>query len=138
MKNGSVPRNSMRIIRRTEGKTIKPLGLPEEAVDLMHLVHSSFRPAFFLNHSLGLFAEGFQVFGIGKEAIQKSRDSLWVDNDYEYVIDGDGALAKAVVRIPAKLTRSNRRAKPSRQFSTPSASVMNDMSKSFCKSAMSV
>jgi len=37
-------------IQRTEGETINPLGLPEETVDLVHLVHSSFRPAFFCNH----------------------------------------------------------------------------------------
>jgi hypothetical protein len=94
VESGSVSRNSRGGIRRTDGKTIKPLGLPEEAVYLMHLVHPNFRPAFFVNHSIDLFPEGFQIFGIGKEAVQKLRGSLWVDNDYGYVIDGDGHLPK--------------------------------------------
>jgi hypothetical protein len=45
-------------------------------------------------------------------------------------------LAKDVVCIAAKLVTSNRRAKPSTDLSTPVASVMSHMSKSFCKLAM--
>jgi len=136
VESGSVSRNLRGGIQRTDGKTIKPLGLPDEAVYLIHLVHPSFRPAFFLDHDIDLFPQGFQIFGIGNEAVQNLRGSLWAENDYEYVIDGDGTLAKAVVCTPAKLAMSNRRAKPSTDLSTPLASVMRPMSKSVCKSAM--
>jgi hypothetical protein len=43
------------------------------------------------------------------------------------------SLAKEVEWMPVKLTASNRRAMPSRDFSTPLASLMSHMSISFCK-----
>ena len=72
------------------------LGLPDEAVYLVHLVHSSFRPAFFLNHRIDLFVERFQIFWISKEAVKNWRGSLWAGNNQECVIDRDGKLAKDV------------------------------------------
>jgi hypothetical protein len=63
-------------IQRTDGETIKPLGLSEEAVYPVHLVQPGFRPALFPDNSVDLFAEGFEVFRIGKEAIQDLCDSL--------------------------------------------------------------
>ena len=68
-------------IRRTGHETTKPQALPEEAIYLVHLVHPSFRPAFFPNHSIDLFPEGFEIFGIGKEAVQNLCRSLWAGND---------------------------------------------------------
>jgi hypothetical protein len=35
------------------------------------------------NHSIDLFAERFQIFEIGKEAVQNWRGSLWVGNGLE-------------------------------------------------------
>ena len=63
-------------IQRTDGETIKSLGLPDEAVYLVHLVHSYFSPAFFSNHSIDLFAERFQIFRISKETVKNWRGSL--------------------------------------------------------------
>jgi hypothetical protein len=57
-------------IERTRAETIKPLGLPEETVYLVHLVYPSFRPAFFSNHGVDLLAEGFDIFRIGKKTVQ--------------------------------------------------------------------
>jgi hypothetical protein len=45
-------------------------------------------------------------------------------------------LAWEVVWIAAKLTRSNRLARPSTDLSTPSASLMSHMSISFCVSTI--
>jgi hypothetical protein len=45
------------------------------------------------------------------------------------------SLAKDVGWIAAKLTKSNLRAKPSRDLSTPLASLMSHMSISFCESS---
>ena len=36
--------------QQTDGEFVKPLGLPEETVHLVHLVYPSFRPTFFGNH----------------------------------------------------------------------------------------
>ena len=57
-------------IQRTEDETINPLGLPEETVDLVHLVYPSFRPAFFFDHCVDLLAERFYIFRILKKTIQ--------------------------------------------------------------------
>lgn len=56
-------------IQRTDGETIKPLGLPDEAVYLVHLVHPGFRPALFPDNRVDLFAERIEVFRMGKEAV---------------------------------------------------------------------
>jgi hypothetical protein len=58
-------------------------------------------------------------------------------NEYECIIDEDGmsTLAEDVVCIAAKLAKSNLRAKPSTDLSTPVASVTSHMSISFCKPA---
>jgi hypothetical protein len=68
-------------IQRTGGYNTKPLGLSEEAVHLVHLVHPSFRPALFSDNSIDLFAEGFEIFRIGKEAVQDLCDCLLACND---------------------------------------------------------
>jgi hypothetical protein len=68
-------------IQRTGGYTIKPLGLPEEAVYLVHLVYPSFRPALFSDNSVDLFTEGSEICWIGKEAVQDLCDSLLICND---------------------------------------------------------
>ena len=68
-------------IQRTGGYSTKPLGLPEEAVHLVHLVHPGFRPALFSENSIDLFAEGFEIFRMGKEAVQDLCDSLLTCND---------------------------------------------------------
>ena len=54
------------IFQRTEAETIKSLGLSEKTVHLVHLVHSSFRPTFFVNRRVNLLAEGLDIFGIRK------------------------------------------------------------------------
>jgi hypothetical protein len=48
--------------------------------------------------------------------------------------DGMSSLAKDAEWMPAKLTASIRRAKPSSDLSTPLASLMSHMSISFCES----
>jgi hypothetical protein len=63
-------------IQRTEKETINPLGLPEETVDLVHLVHSGFRPTFFCNHRVDLFAKRPDIFRIRKKAVQYLHDRL--------------------------------------------------------------
>ena len=68
-------------IQRTAHESTKPQALPEEAIYLVHLIHPSLRPAFFPNHSIDLFPEGFEIFGIGKKAVQKLCGSLWASND---------------------------------------------------------
>jgi hypothetical protein len=68
-------------IQLTDGETIKPLGFPEEAVYLVHLIHPGFCPALFSDNSIDLFAEGFEVFRMAKEAVQDLCDSLLVLND---------------------------------------------------------
>lgn len=68
-------------IQRTGGYTIKPLGLPQKSVYLVHLVYPSLRPALFSDNSIDLFAEGFEIFRIGKEAVQDLCDSLLACND---------------------------------------------------------
>ena len=68
-------------IKRTKGKSTKPLGLPEEAVYLVHLVHSSFGPTFFSNHRVDLLAQGFNIFGIREKTIQYLRERLLILND---------------------------------------------------------
>jgi hypothetical protein len=64
-------------IKRTVADTINPLGLPEETVDLVHLVHSDFRPTFLSNHSVDLLAEGFNIFRICKKTVQHLRERLY-------------------------------------------------------------
>ena len=56
-------------IQRTGSDTIEPLGLPDEAVYLEHLVCSSFRPALFTDHCVDLFAKGSDVFRMVKKAV---------------------------------------------------------------------
>ena len=76
---------------------------------------------------------------MGKEAVQDLCDSLLTCNGKEWIIindDGMSALAEEVVCIAAKSAKSNRRAKPSTDLSTPVASVMCHISISFCKPAM--
>src|ERR1700730_5209256 len=102
----------------------------------MHLIDSGFCPAFFRYHSLDLFAEGFDIFGMGKETIQYSCNRLKVNNDQECITECEVLLACDVVWIAAKFTVSNRRARPSRDLSTPRASLMSHMSKSFCDPAI--
>ena len=63
------------------GQTINPLGLPEEAVHLVHLVYSSFRPTFFFNHRVDFFAEGFYIFMIRKKTVQYLRERLSTCDD---------------------------------------------------------
>jgi hypothetical protein len=43
-------------IWRTEGETIEPLGLPNETVELEHLIYPTLR-----NHGIDLMAEGFDI-----------------------------------------------------------------------------
>jgi hypothetical protein len=84
-------------IQRTEAKTTKPLGLPEEAVYLVHLVHSGFGPTFFSNHRVDLLAEGFNIFGIREKTIQYLRERLLIWNDQDWnPEDGMSTLAKVV------------------------------------------
>jgi hypothetical protein len=64
-------------IQRTGSDAIKPLRLPDEAVYLVHLVCSSFRPALFTDHCVDLFAEGSDVFRIVKKTVQDLHDRLW-------------------------------------------------------------
>jgi len=68
-------------VKQTDGGIIKPLGLSEKAVYLVHLVYSSFRPAFFSDHGVDLFAKGFDIFGIGKETVQNLCGTLLACND---------------------------------------------------------
>ena len=63
-------------IQRTDGETINPLGLPDETVDLAHLVYPSFCPTFFSNYCVDLFAEGFHVFRTRKKTVQYLRERL--------------------------------------------------------------
>jgi hypothetical protein len=81
--SGSVSRTwgADRGIQRTDGDTIKPLGLSEEAVYPVHLVHPSFRPALFSDNVIDLFAEGFEIFRMGKKAVQDLCDCLLACND---------------------------------------------------------
>jgi hypothetical protein len=69
--NGLVSRTSIwgaeKRVQRTGDET-KPKVLPNEAVYLVHLVHPGFCLAFFFNHSIYLFSQGCQIFGVSKEA----------------------------------------------------------------------
>jgi hypothetical protein len=58
-----------REMQRTGSDTIKPLGLPDEAVYLEHLVCRSFRPALFTDHCVDLFAKGSDVFRMVKKTV---------------------------------------------------------------------
>jgi len=102
----------------------------------VHLINSGFCPAFFRCHSLDLLAEGFDIFRMGKETIQYPCSRLKVNNDQDCTAECKVLLACDVVWTAAKLTVSNRRARPSRDLSTPWASLMSHMSISFCDSAM--
>ena len=68
-------------ILRTGAYTTKPLGLSEETVYLVHLIYSSFRPTFFCNHRVDLFAEGFNIFRILKKTVQYLRERLLACSD---------------------------------------------------------
>ena len=57
-------------IQRTDGEAISSEGLPQETVDLVHLVYSGFRPTFFCDHGVDLLAKGFNIFGMRKSTIQ--------------------------------------------------------------------
>ena len=63
-------------IQRTGCETINPLDLPDKTVDLVHLVHSEFRPTFLCNHGVDLLAEELDIFGIRKKTIQHLRKRL--------------------------------------------------------------
>jgi hypothetical protein len=104
----------------------------------VHLVYPSFRPTFFSNHGIDLLAEGFDKLGIRKKTVQYLRDRLLTRDNKDYIIGGErmSSLAKDVEWIAAKLTRSNLRATPSTDLSTPLASLMSHMSISFCESAL--
>jgi len=56
-------------VQRTSVCTIDTLGLPQTAVDLVHLVYGGLRPAFFCYGSFDFMAERFKVFWVGKEII---------------------------------------------------------------------
>ena len=68
-------------IERTVGQTINSLGLPDEAVDLVHLVYPDFRPSFLFNHRVDLFTEGFDILRIRKKTVQYLRERLLTCND---------------------------------------------------------
>ena len=64
--------------RRTVAKGVNPLSLTHKTVYLqvVHLVHSGFRPAFVCNHSLDLLVKELDIFRVGKEAVQYLRERL--------------------------------------------------------------
>ena len=68
-------------IQRTEGETINALCLPDKTVDLIHLVHSSFRPTFFCNHCVDLLAERLDIFRIRKKTVENLGERLSACND---------------------------------------------------------
>ena len=125
-------------IQRTGGDTIKPLCLADETVYPVHFVYPDFRPTLFSNHGLDLLAERFNKFRIGEKTIQYLRDRLLARNAQDCIIGGDGmpSLTIDVGCIPAKLTRSNRLARPSGDIPTSWALLMSDMSISSCESTI--
>ncbi len=56
-------------VQRTVVSTIETLGLPQKAVDLVHLVNPGLRPAFLCYSSFDFMAERFKVFWVGKEMV---------------------------------------------------------------------
>jgi hypothetical protein len=112
---------------------IKSLHLTHKAVYLVHLIQRGLRPAFFGYHRLDFLAEGFDIFRMRKETIQQSCDRLKINNHQHCVVENKVlSLACEVVWTAAKLTVSSRRARPSRDLSTPLASLISHMSRSFC------
>jgi hypothetical protein len=68
-------------IQRTDDETIKPLGLPDETVHLVHLVYSGFRPTFIFDRGVDLLAEGFDIFRMRKKLVQYLGEHLLTYND---------------------------------------------------------
>ncbi len=64
-------------IQQTAARSTETLGLPQKAVDLIHLVNPGFRPAFFCNSAFDFMPERFKIFWVGKEMVYCFRGRLY-------------------------------------------------------------
>lgn len=67
--------------RRTGAQSAVALGLAEEAVDLVQLVHRVLRPALRFGHLLYLVAQGLEPLGVCRKVEHGVRERLWCRAD---------------------------------------------------------